>query len=411
MASIEKRGTNSWRLVVEVGYDSKGKRVKRTKTVRVEDQSLLKTTKKLREFLETELHKFKIKVEAGEYIAPQKMTLDQFVQDEWTPKYASKTENLSPLTYRNYISHINAHISPSLGHKHLGEIKTVHLLTFIDSLSKPGARKDGKEGRLSNGTIEYTHRVLKNILERAKEWGLIKVNPIVGVKKPKVNQTKFDFYDETEAQEVIAALDKEPRKWRLFILGSMIGGFRRGELLALEWADVDFKNMILSVNKSISLTVDGHAVEKEPKSKSSIRIVDMPEWYMDELKIHEHEWKKEKLSVGDKWRGGDRQYVFHGGYGKPFYHTTPTEWWNGFIKRHNLKRVRFHDLRHSSATLLIEAGASMKAIQQRLGHSKHQTTADIYAHVTKKVSRETAEKFNKFAPQKARPQFVPNNTK
>lgn len=300
MASIEKRGTNSWRLVVEVGYDSKGKRVKRTKTVRVEDQALIKTTKKLREFLETELHKFKIEVEAGEYIVPQKMTLDQFVQDEWIPKYASKTENLSPLTFRNYVSHFDTHISPSLGHKHLGDIKTLHVVTFIDDLGKPGARKDGKEGRLSNGTIQYIYRVLKNILERAKEWGLIKVNPIIGVKKPKVGRPEIHFYDEVEAQEVISALDKEPRTWRLFILGSMIGGFRRGELLALEWTDVDFDNMTLSINKSISLTVDGHAVEKEPKSKSSIRIVDMPEWYMDELKIHKHEWKKEKLFVGDK---------------------------------------------------------------------------------------------------------------
>ncbi|MDT2247894.1 site-specific integrase [Paenibacillus larvae] len=97
--------------------------------------------------------------------------------------------------------------------------------------------------------------------------------------------------------------------------------------------------------------------------------------------------------------------------GKPYFYSYPSEWWSKFIKRHDLKRVRFHDLRHSSATLLIEAGASMKAIQQRLGHSKHQTTADVYAHVTKKVSRETAEKFDKFAPDSIRPQSVPNNKK
>ncbi|MDT2288978.1 hypothetical protein P7H17_26980 [Paenibacillus larvae] len=77
--------------------------------------------------------------------------------------------------------------------------------------------------------------------------------------------------------------------------------------------------MTLSINKSISLTVDGRAVEKDPKSKSSKRVVDMPEWYMQELKVHEREWKKEKLFMGDKWLGGDRQYVFHAGYGKPFF--------------------------------------------------------------------------------------------
>ncbi|MEV2910581.1 site-specific integrase [Paenibacillus larvae] len=110
--------------------------------------------------------------------------------------------------------------------------------------------------------------------------------------------------------------------------------------------------------------------------------------------------------MGDKWRGGDKQYVFHAGYGKPLHYTTPTTWWRNFVKRNQLKYIRFHDLRHSSATLLIEAGASMKAIQERLGHSKHQTTADIYAHITKKVSRETAEKFDKFAPKN----HVPNSS-
>ncbi|MDR5584858.1 site-specific integrase [Paenibacillus larvae] len=409
--SIEKRGENTWRLTIDLGYNQDGSRNRLRRKVVVEDKALLKTKKKLREYLEDELHKFKIEVEAGEYIAPQKMTLRQFIENEWEPKYASNTENLSPLTYQTYMHFIENRIMPVFGHKNLEDIRTLHIVTFINDLSKPEARKDGKSGKLSPGTIQYIHRVLKNIFNRATEWQLIKTNPIVGVKKPKVEQTEFDFYDEDEAREAIAALSKEPRRWRLLILGSMVGGFRRGELLALEWSNVDFDNMTLSINKSISLTKDGRAVEKAPKSKSSKRIVDMPDWYMDELKVHEYEWKKEKLSVGDKWRGGDRQYVFHAGFGKPFHHTYPTEWWNCFTKRHNLKRVRFHDLRHSSATLLIEAGASMKAVQQRLGHSKHQTTADIYAHVTKKVSRDTAEKFNKFAPNNIRPQSVPKTQK
>ena len=118
-------------------------------------------------------------------------------------------------------------------------------LLVISFLYKAPLRKGDQ---LSNGTIEYIYRVLKNILERSKEWGLIKVNPIVGVKKPKVEQTEIEFYDDNEAKEVITALNEEPRKWRLFILGSMIGGFRRGELLALEWADFDFNGMTLSIN-------------------------------------------------------------------------------------------------------------------------------------------------------------------
>lgn len=125
----------------------------------------------------------------------------------------------------------------------------------------------------------------------------------------------------------------------------------------------------------------------------------MPNWYMRELKNYYTEWKKEQLQCGDQWTAGDRQYVFHNGTGKPYYHTTPTATWHKLIKRHGLKHIRLHDLRHTAATLLIDAGVGLKAIQERLGHTKYQTTADLYAHVTKKVSRETADKLDKFDPR------------
>ncbi|MDT2247893.1 site-specific integrase [Paenibacillus larvae] len=296
--SIEKRGENTWRLTIDLGYNQDGSRNRLRRKVVVEDKTLLKTKKKLREHLEDELAKFKQEVLSGEYIKPEKMTLKQFIENEWEPKYASKPKNLSPLTYKTYMHHIENHIMPTFGHKFLGDIKTLHIVTFIDDLGKPGSRKDNKGDTLSPGTIQFIYRVLKNILTRATEWQLIKSNPTVGVKKPKVEQTQLDFYDEKEAREVIKALYQEPRRWRLLILGAMLGGCRRGELVGLEWSDVDFENKTISIRKSISLTVDSRAIEKEPKSKSSIRTIDMPQWYMVELKEYEREWKKKNcLSV------------------------------------------------------------------------------------------------------------------
>lgn len=415
--SIEKRGVYKWRLRVDLGIQTDNKRNRPSVTIEIDDPSLMKMSEKctgykdasrsLRDYLDDQLSDFKRRVLSGEYIQADKMTFKEFVENEWKPKYASHEDNLSPLAFKNYCGHIKKHIMPVFGEKELSEIKTLHIVTFVNNLSKPGARKDGKGDTLSSGTIQFIHRVLKNILTRATEWQLIKNNPMEGVKKPKVVQSEFDFYDEAEAKEVIAALYQESRRWRLFILGAMIGGCRRGELIGLEWTDVDFENKTISINKSISLTEKSMAVEKGPKSKSSKRTIDMPDWYIDELETHKREWEleKKKAIIAGEWVGGERTYVFHAGQGKPFYHSYPTEWWRKFLKRHGLKRIRLHDLRHSSATLLIEAGASLKAIQKRLGHAKHQTTADIYAHVTKKVSRDTAEKFDKFAP---RPQSVPN---
>ncbi|AVF26274.1 putative integrase [Paenibacillus larvae subsp. larvae] len=204
MASIEKRGTNSWRLIVEVGYDSKGKRIKRTRTIRVEDQALLRTTKKLREYLETELHKFKIEVEAGEYIAPEKMTFGVFVED-WRTKYAVK--ELSPKTLAVHMRFINLRILPVFGSKRLDQIKPFHIVQFLTDLNE-GDRLDGKDGKLASGTIHYVYRVLKNIFSRANEWKIIKGNPVAEVKRPKVAHKEVEVYDENEVAELFQALEK-----------------------------------------------------------------------------------------------------------------------------------------------------------------------------------------------------------
>jgi integrase len=108
----------------------------------------------------------------------------------------------------------------------------------------------------------------------------------------------------------------------------------------------------------------------------------MPELYMRELKEYHHHLKLNRLQDGDAWQGGDKFYVFQNGFGKPYYFNTPSLWWRRFLKRHNLKQIRLHDLRHSAASLLIEEGIDLKTIQERLGHKKYQTTADIYAHIS-----------------------------
>lgn len=393
MASIEKRGNNSYRLVVEIGYDAQSKRVKRTKAIRIDEKL---TPKKIKEHLEMELAKFKMEVEAGEYIAAGKMAFGTFVE-EWRNKYANK--ELAPKTLRNYEDHIRNHILPALGHRKLDDIKTMHLVTLLDNLSKPGARKDGRGDKLSARTIQYIYAVIQNIFTQAVGWKLIKSNPLQGIKKPRSEKKKARFYDADEAQTVINALYQETIMWRLLTLGAILGGFRRGELIALEWADILFDQDAIHIRKSISLEVKGEVFEKDPKNGEE-RIVEMPQWYMDELRKYHLLWREEKMRVWDKWQGGEREYIFHAGTGKPLYYTYPSEWWSKFTKRHGLRYIRFHDLRHSSATLLIEQGASLKAIQERLGHKQHQTTADIYAHVTKKVSRDLADKFDQFDPQR-----------
>lgn len=407
--SIEKRGDNSWRLVIDVGYDYDGKRIKRTKTIRIEDKALLKTTKKLKDYLDAELAKFRIEVESGEYITPEKMTFASFAENEWLKKFAEG--RYSPKNLKNTTTILRSHILPAFGHIQINDIKPLHVVTFLNNLHDQKARKDGKEKPLTGSTINNIYKVLKSILSKAYEWRVIQKNPIENIEKPKLERKKMKYYEENEAEQVIQALYHEPIIWRLYFLGSMLGGFRRGELLAIEWPEVNFEDNTFTILKSYSVFKDGQPIITKPKTDASIRAVVMPVWYMRELKEYQLWWKKERLKLGDKWQGGENQYVFHNGFGKPYYPDTATATWRKFLKRHGFRHIRLHDLRHTAATLLIEAGIkagvnedlTLKAVQERLGHTKYQTTADIYAHITKRVSKDVASALEKYDPKNPSP--------
>lgn len=412
MAYYEQRGVRSWRLIVYGRKLPNGKKEKIPKTIVIEDDALLKTKRKLKEYLDGQLADFKREVESGLFIKPQKMLFKDFMPI-WDENYASVGKNLSRGTRKTYLRHLKNHILPRFGHMQLDEIMPMHIETFVADLEKPGARKDGRGELLSSGSIEYIYRVLNNVLTRAFKWKLIPTHPMADLDKPKVKYKKFTGYGAADANKAIECLYKEPTMWRLLCLGTMFGGFRRGETLAVEWSDANFERIGFDINKSITDTENGQAIISDTKTEDSADFVDMPDWYMKMLKAYRKEWLKERMLIGTKWEGEEKEYIFHGRTGKPLYHTTPSTWWRRFCKRHDLKYIRFHDLRHTTATLLLEDGANMKDIQHRLRHSRYQTTADIYAHITKERSRATVEKFDKFDPskmsiKKVHPQSTPN---
>ncbi len=289
MASIQKRGENSFLLVVEAGYDAKGKRKKKTKTIRV-DPSLLKTKKKLNDYLQTELYKFKTEVEAGEYIAPEKMNFEEFVK-EWEKKYAKN--ELSPGTLEAHKQFLNNHITPQLQNKRLDQIKPINIVNLLDGLT----RKDGKKLPLSTGSKQYVYRVLRNIFERAVEWQLIKENPVASVKRPKnTNHLKeINVYNEKEVEQLFKTVQEKPFHWRVFTALALAAGLRRGELLGLEWKHVDFEKGVLSIRQALVRGESGKPLLKHTKTKKSMRTVTLPPSVIEELRAYHLHWKKERM--------------------------------------------------------------------------------------------------------------------
>lgn len=403
--SIEKRSTNTWRLTVDLGNNADGSRNRERKTITIDDPTLLKTTKRLRDYLEGELGAFKREVESGAYVAPAKMTFGEFYEKEWKSKFAEPT--LKRTTYLTHCSKIDHYVLPRIGHLPLDQIATMKLVTMLDELRKPGTRKDSRSGKtmLSSRTVQYIYDVTNSIFKRAVEWRVIARNPFEGVKRPQISKAdlkarkdRHNFFEEDEAEQVIDKLLSSKSIWRLYFLGAIIGGFRRGELIALQEDDCDFVGHRMQIDESISHTENGQALISDPKNAASDDYVDMPQWFMDELKEHVRNNRKIRMQSLDKWQGGDRKYVFHSGLGKPYYHTTPTQRWQEWCKRNGFRNVSLHGLRHTNATYLLSQGATIKEIQHRLRHSSAQITTNTYAHITKRLSKRTVSHLDKFAP-------------
>ncbi|MGG1661748.1 tyrosine-type recombinase/integrase [Brevibacillus sp. NRS-1366] len=390
MANIQKRGDNSWFFTVYLGKGADGKYIRKTKTITVDDGALLKTKKKLQDYLDSEYAKFRQEVEAGEYIAPEKMTLVSFV-DEWREKYAVK--HLETKTANQYMSCLKNRILPALGHLRLDQVKPLHVMDFLESLSKDNSRQDGKKGSLSSSSIQYHHRVLKNIFNRAVEWKVIKSNPVASVQKPKVVYKENLPYDESEVQTLLVALQRELFHWRMMITLALTTGLRLGELLGLEWKHVDLNNGVIEVLQSVASSTRGDIVLKEPKTKNSKRKVSLPASVLTELQRYSLHCRKERLKIGDAWQGGEHSFVFSQANGTPFYPRSPYHWFRKFTKKHGLRHIRFHDLRHTSATLLISQGVHAKIISERLGHATISTTMNIYGHALRSADQAAADTF------------------
>jgi integrase len=374
------------------------------------DEQLELKGQKLFKHLEAEIADFRRSVEGGSYVKPNKLTFAEIVV-LWRTRYAN--ENLSPTTLRIYTSIIDGRLINVFGHVEIVKIKAGHISEYLATLS----RKDGKNGTLDAESRKYIYRVLRNVFKWAHvELKSIPDNPMEGISPPRATNDESraklkkakdlpKFYDEAETQTLVNMLyDKAERKWRLLILGALIGGFRRGELLGLEWHNVDWERSGVYIeNTVVDSRKGGERIEKGPKTLSSERFVTMPRFYMDEIREYRERWEREKNRLGVAWEGGSREFVFHSGYGCAYYHQHPTRWFKRFCLRHGLRYITFHGLRHTTGTLMIEDASSqaevdmlLMAVQRKLGHSKLATTTDIYSHVTKKVVDRGTSVFDKF---------------
>lgn len=423
MAAIRERkgkdGSISYQITVSHGYDIYGHKLRETVTY-TPDPTL--TPKKREKAIQDFAREFEAKVERGDAMDGRKVTLKEFT-DRWLVEVAE--QKLQPGTVTKYREELQDKILPALGHLKLSDLKPHNLNSFFVAMTKDGARKDGKPGGYSKGSITKTRNVLSSILRTAAEWEIIDRNPCDKLRvqaentadslkyfTPEQTMTFLEYiekpyfvevggHDRTDDTGLVYHVGdyrtekSVPEQLRVLFNLAIYTGLRKGELLALQWSDVDFKTEQIRVSKAVTI-VDGKQVCKAPKTKTSNRTVSIPHAMTLRLQHLRAVQAEHRFKVGEYWQGND--WIFTQDDGSMMNYGTPYHALQDILRRYNASHEReeqlplipFHGLRHTSATLLIASRQDVKTVSQRLGHAQTSTTMNIYAHALQESDRKAA---------------------
>ena len=371
---IEKRGKNSYRLTVSEGFDLNGNPMIHRKTVH--------GTKK---DAEVELAKFVTEVQNGLVVDGKSLKFSEFTEI-WKRDYGSK--ELAPSTYKRYCRMLETRLLPYFGHFYINKIRPTDIMKFYDLLEKDTqlVRKKGNNGTktkkpLSGKTILEHHRLLRAMLHRAVYWQLIVSNPAERVQAPRAKKPKRRSYDDEQTKILLENLEQlsiEDTKYKVAIILTVFTGVRLGELMGLEWQDIDFKNGIISINRSSQYLSDMGVFTKVPKTESSIREIAIPEFIISLLEEYKLWYEEQKSIYNELWNDSNRLFVQADG--KPMHPSTISKWFVKYVGQIGLPVINFHGLRHTNASLLVAQNIDIAIISARLGHAQISTTLNFYVH-------------------------------
>ena len=374
--TVRQRKDGRWEGRIVIGYDDNG--YPKTKNV------LAKTKKECVEKLQ------KLKEECGG-LKPEKVRPEMPFGDWLTYWYENHSKpKIRPTTQETYESRIRLHIIPEIGSIPLNKLTQNDLQQFYGRIKKSGRKRfTDKYGEgLSDRMVRMCHATCRSALEKAVQDGLIRVNPAIGCKLPPKKAREMQVLTREELQRFLIQAKFEGY-YEVFLL-DLATGLRRGELMALQWDDLNFKTGVLNVNKQV-YDVRGQLQISTPKTKNSVRKIVLPPAVVEVLR----EYKK---TVDSRWM-----------FPSPVKEDCPIT--PGVVRRRlqfilehaGCKHVRFHDLRHTFATLALENGMDVKTLSAMLGHVSAVTTLDIYTHITGDMQRAAAASIDR-SIGKAEPQ-------
>jgi integrase len=293
------------------------------------------------------------------------------------------------MTLNNYRIYSKV-VYQEIGHKKLEDIRQGHIEKFVKALREGGRYR---EYGLSAKSIKNYVSFISGVFQYAKEKQVINFNPCENVRLPKADTEEKEIYSIEEMKNILALLHQEDEKnfqFTVYFTLAVFTGFRRGEMLGLEFSDIDFDKQIITVRRTSNYTKSKGIYTDKPKTKTSQRTLKLPQQIIDLLKQYQahqaahvekmgNKWTEQIKGLNDKMVINDR--LFTNDEGKPMFITTPSKFFKRFCKKHGINFLPIHSIRHFNASAMINAGVDVKAVQHSLGHSLASTTMNIYCHV------------------------------
>ena len=364
MKKINKRG-NSYLLCVSNGYSVEGKQIAPTRTWTIPKGM---TDKQAEKEAKRQWAKFEEEVKGGA-MSCGTVKFDTFFT-QWFDEYAALTVKAKTMqTYRWLERRIRAEI----GHLRLDKITTRDIQRLVVKIHNEGK---------STKTVKHYVSLISSVFRYAVKNQLVNKNPCTGIDFPRDDSKEREIMTLPEVQQLFALLNEEPAEnlqYVIFLTLAVYTGFRRGELLGLEWRDIDLDSGLVSVRRAAYQSKElGHYTDT-PKSKRSLRTLKLPLDVRDLLTQYRDHQSAYAATMGDTWQNTGRLFTTSWD-GSSMYTNAPERFYKAFCATHGLQAVTLHSLRHLNASMLINAGLDVKTVQAAMGHAHASTTMNVYAH-------------------------------
>lgn len=356
--TIFRRANGSWRAQVTVG----GKRLSFTGLTQTECRQWIRETHQ--------------KIQKGLSYANSKITFAEFLED-WLQ---SIQVSLRPGTLKQYRQVVQHYIAPDLGLVKVVELRAEQIQHLYGGLVGMG------KGRR---TVQVVHAVIHRSLNQAIRLGVLSMNPASSTTPPKPEQIEMKVLDEGQVQKLLIAAEAKGFRFLAFYYLAISVGMRQGELLGLKWEDIDFRKQTIKVVRQSKQVHGGGFEFTQPKTKSGNRTIAFGPETANILKRHYLEQLDDRKETGEAWK--DYDLVFPSVVGSPQNPTNVVRSFKLLISALGLPKIRFHDLRHTAASLMLNNGVDVLVVSRRLGHSKPSVTLDIYGHLISRSQERASE--------------------